>query len=271
MSTSVTLLTDGDRVRRVFADALARIDTEFDVVFPHVIVKDEDNTTDESLLQTLRAKGAYSLVLAEQKLWQSIGESVYKPETVALSDIDVLSETERIEAAPVPADDFGNELPDPVVDRLEAETDVVFRRGFGIIKGRVLDAPTYGVLSPHGGDLTEFRGMPSGFWEFLADEPYVGLTMQKLTAELDGGYVCAYDTVDTSDLHTYQEIIAAMDEQMAQLWPVALGNLLSSEPLEKPDDLGPLYTTPGLLDSLRYVLKNTRGRVRRRTSRDSHR
>jgi len=269
VSTSITLLTDCNRVRRVFADALARIDADFDINFPYVVVKDEDNTTDQSLLQTLRSNGAYSLVLAEQKLWQSLGESVYQPETVALSDIDALSKTERIEATPVPADDFGNELPDPVVDQLEAETDVVFRRGFGIIKGRILDAPTYGVLSPHGGDLTKYRGMPSGFWEFLADEPEVGLTMQKLTPELDGGYVCAYDTVDTGNLHTYQEIRAAMDEQTAQLWPVALRNLLSVEPLEKPDDLGPLYTTPGILDSLRYVLKNTRGRVRRLTSRDS--
>jgi folate-dependent phosphoribosylglycinamide formyltransferase PurN len=271
MSASITLLTDGDRVRRVFADALAHIDAEFDVEFPHVVVKDEDDDMDDSLLQTIRANGAYSLVLAEQKLWQSIGDPVYQPETVALSDVDALSETERIETTPVPADDFGNELPDPVVNRLEAETDVVFRRGFGIIKGRVLDAPTYGVLSPHGGDLTKYRGMPSGFWEFLADEPEVGLTMQKLTAELDGGYVCAYDTVDTSNLHTYQEIRAAMDEQTARLWPVALRKLLSSEQLEQPDDLGPLYTTPGLWDSFRYVLKNTRGRVRRRTSRTSPR
>jgi hypothetical protein len=249
----------------VFVEAMERIEESFDIEFQHVVLNASDGgDNDSSVIDTVRSEGAYTIVLAEQRFWRTVSDPVYEPRTVPLERADPLADAERIEAEPIPADGFGQKLPKHVTNRLTEETDVVFRRGFGIIKGDVLTAPTYGVLSPHGGDLTKYRGKPSGFWEFLNDEPEIKLTMQRLTTDLDAGYICVTDTIDTSDLYTYQEIRAQMDARSSRLWAAALEKILSEDfTPERPEELGPLYTTPGLFNSLRYVAKNTRGRIER--------
>ena len=65
----------------------------------------------------------------------------------------------------------------------------MLRHGFGIIKGEVLNSTKFGIWSFHHGDNSINRGGPAGFWEIVLNEDYVGVTLQKLTDELDGGEV----------------------------------------------------------------------------------
>jgi hypothetical protein len=70
-----------------------------------------------------------------------------------------------------------------------AGCDVLIRGGSGILRGEILEAAPFGVLSFHHGDNRVNRGGPAGFWESYLEWPATGFVIQRLTAELDGGDV----------------------------------------------------------------------------------
>ena len=67
------------------------------------------------------------------------------------------------------------------------QLDCIIRCGSGILKGDILSLTKLGVLSFHHGDNRVNRGVPSGFWEVLNNDPSSGFIIQKLNNELDGG------------------------------------------------------------------------------------
>ena len=67
------------------------------------------------------------------------------------------------------------------------ELDLLLRFEFNIIKGEILNEPKYGIWSFHHADNHENRGGPACFWEVLNKNKHVGVTLQRLTPELDGG------------------------------------------------------------------------------------
>ena len=66
---------------------------------------------------------------------------------------------------------------------------MLIRCGTGILRGDILTATKYGVISFHHADNKINRGHPPGFWEVFNKEDSTGFTIQKLTEELDGGNV----------------------------------------------------------------------------------
>jgi hypothetical protein len=70
-----------------------------------------------------------------------------------------------------------------------AELDVIFRFGFRIIRGGILEAARFGVWSFHHDDNKEYRGGPPLFWEIYERNPISGTILQTLTDSLDGGRV----------------------------------------------------------------------------------
>jgi len=71
----------------------------------------------------------------------------------------------------------------------EAKVDILFRLGFRILRGRILDSARYGIWSFHHGDNRYMRGGPSGYWELTHQAPTVGVILQILNEDLDGGEV----------------------------------------------------------------------------------
>ena len=67
--------------------------------------------------------------------------------------------------------------------------DIILRHEFNIIRGEILQASKYGIWSFHHADNSINRGGPPGFWEIVLNQSSVGVTLQKLTPELDGGFV----------------------------------------------------------------------------------
>ncbi len=53
----------------------------------------------------------------------------------------------------------------------------------------MLKASKYGIWSFHHGDNSINRRGPAGFWEIFLKQESVGVTLQQLTPELDGGLV----------------------------------------------------------------------------------
>jgi len=70
-----------------------------------------------------------------------------------------------------------------------ADVDILFRIGFRILRGGILQAARYGVWSYHHGDNHAMRGGPSGFWELASGAAVVGVVLQILNEDLDGGQV----------------------------------------------------------------------------------
>lgn len=71
----------------------------------------------------------------------------------------------------------------------EHELDVIFRFGFRIIRGEILQSARYGVWSFHHDDNRYYRGAPPSFWEMYERTPVAGSILQVLTDSLDGGKV----------------------------------------------------------------------------------
>lgn len=87
---------------------------------------------------------------------------------------------------------FTDELTDEDLAKIRAHAiDVAIRAGFRILKGGILGVARHGVWSFHHGDNRSNRGGPPGVWEVLQDDFVTGVTLQRLTAELDGGDVLA--------------------------------------------------------------------------------
>ena len=83
-------------------------------------------------------------------------------------------------------DFFNNE---DIIKIKKYKLDVIIRREFGIIKGDILNSAKYGIWSFHHGDNLINRGGPAGFWEIILNQKTVGVTLQQLTSELDGGNI----------------------------------------------------------------------------------
>jgi len=89
------------------------------------------------------------------------------------------------------------------VDKIKKyNLDIILRHEFNIIRGEILYAAKYGIWSFHHGDNSINRGGPPGFWEVFLNQSSVGVTLQKLTPELDGGLV-----IDKSFFNRYWSFI----------------------------------------------------------------
>lgn len=258
----VGLLVNGDTVQTWAKRALERMIIETDAEITHVVVNEKPPSFGLS---------HYLDRVREYPLWTPVGafhllsEGADHERQVPLGDLPGIDEAERITCEPEPAPDFGNVLPDDVVEAVGPEIDVGIRLGFGILKGDFLEAPEHGVLSFHHGDLRRYRGMPAGFWEFVNDETVAGVTLQRITETLDGGSVVAYRSVDIADAHTWQAVQRCLFRVSEEMLVEGIRNVQDPhfEPWQ-PEKYGDLYSLPKGRAVLKYVAKNNVGRVRKR-------
>lgn len=191
-------------------------------------------------------------------------------ERISVSSLDCLADAEWIEynLSQDSISDNRITLPTQLVETIADSTDVVIHNGVGILSGSILNEPEYGVLSYHHGDIREYRGASGGYWEFLNDEDEMGVTLQQLTEELDGGRIIVYESVDISDLHTFSEIVTESREQSVPMLAEAIRSLekQSFTPTEVDEsELGELYLKGQKADpwvTLRFYIKNYTGRLR---------
>jgi len=74
---------------------------------------------------------------------------------------------------------------------LDADLGVV--AGTYVLKPEVFTIPRLGCLNLHLGRAPEFRGSSPGFYEMLEGVPEVGVTIHRVTSELDGGSILAQE------------------------------------------------------------------------------
>jgi len=258
------LLVNSETLPRWQRDALQQMVTETEATITNVALR-EEGAREDGLSDHIRT---IITRFSEYPLWSVVGivrtltpDPAYKQQ-VPITTIDGVENAEWTYCEPEPADGVGNTLPDAVVASVGADVDVAVRFGFGILKGRILDAPEYGVLSYHLGDIRQYRGRPGGFWEFLAGEDEMGVTVQQLSETLDGGRLVALSHVDISDAATYQEIRRRAIAAARGMLTTSVRRILDSDHTPQgPETTGTLHTLPRGGAVLAYLIKNSRGRI----------
>lgn len=104
---------------------------------------------------------------------------------------ELLPDAQVIDVVPIQRK-FSDTIPPEQVEKVvQADVDILFRLGFRILRGDILNAVRYGIWSYHHGDNRMMRGGPSGFWELVTAAPTIGVILQILNEDLDGGTVLA--------------------------------------------------------------------------------
>lgn len=139
----------------------------------------------------------------------------------------------------------------------ELKLDVILRAGLGILKGQILDTAKYGIWSFHHGDEFHYRGLPAGFWEIYYSELVCGVVLQKLTENLDTGYMLqkGYLPIHPRSYAKTLNIIFAH----ATEWPAKMIRLISNNLLkigETPSYHSPkVFKNPSDREMLRFLIK----------------
>ncbi|MDJ1433894.1 formyltransferase family protein [Halostagnicola sp. A-GB9-2] len=212
----------------------------------------------------LARERAWTLVVAERKLAELIGNETHPLEhRQRVEEVDCLEESTIRRVRPI-RDGNWNELPESAVEAATERCDVVVRFGFGLIRGEILSATDHGVLSFHPADIRRYRGLgPPKV--FVDGRSRIGVTLQRLSEEIDGGEIVAEDSIRIDDCPTLWDVYDRVHELEVELLATGIESLRDSS-LEStvPDSLGPYYSTKSRREvgfAFRALAKNIRGRV----------
>lgn len=136
----------------------------------------------------------------------------------------------------------------------EYNLDIILRHNFGIIRGEILNSSKFGIWSFHHGDNKINRGGPPGFWEIVLKQKFVGVTLQRLTPELDGGII-----IDRAYFNKHWSFIKTKDlifEGSVSLLFKNIKNLTQNNIKYKKSELyyNKLYKHPNLFYLFKYLL-----------------
>jgi hypothetical protein len=146
---------------------------------------------------------------------------------------------------------------DDVAKVRAADCDVLIHAGNGILRGEILEASTFGVLSCHHEDSGVKRGGPPGFWESYLGWPGTGFIIQRLTGNPGSGDVLARGSFETrwlfllnqadlfgkSSFH-FKDLLSKLARDRTP--PRAKGSFPSS---------GRLFRSPSIASCLGYMAK----------------
>ena len=133
--------------------------------------------------------------------------------------------------------------------------DVLVRCGSGILRGDILHAARFGILSFHHADNRINRGIPAGFWEVFERQDSTGFTLQQLTEELDGGKVLMRGHFATKFFYLYNqaELYKKSNGYLMQLLAELARTRRLPEVLPSVPYSNPLYRRPSLAVQARYM------------------
>lgn len=211
----------------------------------------------------------WSLVIAERKLAEEFGLSNTAERRIPVEDVPVFDDSDVRYVTPIQDGDW-NRFPRAIVDEVGARTDVVVRYGFGLVEGDILTAPKDGVLSFHPADIRRYRGLgpPRAY---LDGQTEMGITLQRITEEIDAGEIVAIEHQDISDCLTLWDVYDRLRDVQRGLLATGIENLRDPdfEPT-RPDALGQYYSITTRRNpsfAFRVLAKNARGYLTRARTR----
>jgi folate-dependent phosphoribosylglycinamide formyltransferase PurN len=237
----VGLLLGGREVPRWFGDAVTSAVEGSDATVTLVVVRSDHEDEDGEERSVFEKFVSAIAGFGPLRRYREVIAGDPK-EYVDVTSLDVTDEADVVEVEPERVSDHRVAVPGALVERIGRETDVVVQIGFGIISGDVLSAPDHGVLSYHHGDVTAYRGGPPAFWEYLHGRDTVGITLQRLTEQLDGGQIVATASVPVDGLPTWPSIRREMNAASRQLLVEGFERIVDPDfEASPPDRLGQNY------------------------------
>jgi len=260
----IGLLVDGTRlrwfdaelVRRLQAGGIAEVALVIQQELPH-------RSFAARVLRALKRGKAARAVAFRVAVWierRLVG--LRRPEIGELFRrvaLETVCDTERLRLRPsVSPSGFVHRFSERDVRTVEAwKLDVILRMGSGILRGGILRAAAHGIVSFHHGDNRTHRGGPPGYWEVVQKRDTTGYIVQRLTEALDAGEVLARGEVATQPLYLLNQhrlfkcSISSMVDVLARL---DRDGALAPAADAVDWYAGPLYSTPGVAGTLRYLL-----------------
>lgn len=119
--------------------------------------------------------------------------------------------------------------------------------GGRILRDSVISIPEYGTLNIHKRKVPDYRGGgPVGYWELLAGESSIGVTIHYATTKVDEGDVVAEATIPIEDCDTLESLRIKADLVGARLYHDAIRSIASGRRQGIPQDArkGRTYKAP---------------------------
>ncbi len=131
---------------------------------------------------------------------------------------------------------------------------VIALGGHGIVNEPALSTACLGVLSFHHGDPRSFRGPPPVFWERVKGVSKVGIMLQRLCTEIDGGDVLAFREVGLRAWDSIGRVKQRLNHLRKGMILEAVEKLAASKPVYLPPTLGHLYTIPNFRQYITFLV-----------------
>ncbi|HKN47768.1 MAG TPA: formyltransferase family protein, partial [Candidatus Polarisedimenticolia bacterium] len=119
--------------------------------------------------------------------------------------------------------------------------------GGRILRDAVIAIPEYGTLNIHKRKVPEYRGGgPVGYWEILAGERSIGVTIHYATSQVDAGPVLAETAIPIEECDTLESLRIKADIAGARLYHDAIRRVASGDRGGAPQDTsrGATYRSP---------------------------
>ena len=119
--------------------------------------------------------------------------------------------------------------------------------GGRILRDAVISIPEYGTLNVHKKRVPQYRGGgPTGYWEILAGEREIGVTIHYATSQVDAGPVLAEDTIPVEECDTLESLGIKADILGAQLYHDTVRRFALGDRQVRPQDTngGRTYRSP---------------------------
>ena len=269
----IGLLVNSATVAKYDAEFIAWTETQPDIEVTHLILhapKSEasTNTSHRGSLFN-RAKG----LLAKQGLgatlagiaWQYIEWSerriLAKNDELLRDHLDTVDVSERVPhqlsiTPMVSPSGFVYRFSDDDTQAVrELDLDLMIRCGDGILRGDLLNASRFGVLSFHHADNRLNRGGPPAFWEVFYEQISTGFTIQKLSDVLDGGEVYKRGHFPTQYPYLVNEaqLFAKANPFMRHVVRHVADNGCLPDPIPSTPYSARLYRRPNLSQMVQYL------------------
>ena len=103
-----------------------------------------------------------------------------------------------------------------------------------ILDAGTFEIPALGTINLHKGKLPDYRGMPPAFWEILAGESQVGVSVHAVESGLDTGAVVKTGVVAVEQYSSPKGLRVALDELGNDLIAEAVADFLSGNQVTTP-------------------------------------
>jgi peptidoglycan/xylan/chitin deacetylase (PgdA/CDA1 family) len=151
-----------------------------------------------------------------------------------------------------------------LVRSLRAQLGVIV--GGRILRDAVISIPEYGTLNVHKRKVPDYRGGgPVGYWEVLAGEKSIGVTIHYATAKVDAGDVMAEATIPIEECDTLESLQIKADVTGARLYHEAISKIAGGQREGAPQDpsQGCTYKAPSEFRAWRLERRLRRQAARR--------